>query len=154
VPNDAAKLWVAPYWRFYTGEDVPGGPRLWILNPGGLFRASVKIHWRSSEGKLMKEDSFDLGPGECVSRLPDDVASYVDTHGHVVDGYVQIVSDQPVIPWGTTYLDDHGTLTLSDTTVTPTFAPMVFYRYEEAVEESPWEIAEEHPGVILGSGGS
>ncbi len=121
------------YWRFKASTDdfhVDGFPTIWILNLGSS-KASGVIRWHSFGGILMQDDPFEVGPRESVRRFPQDVAYYTDTTGPVDEGYVQIISDKPVIPWGTTYLDDLGTLTVSDTAGTPTFAPMAFFRYEE-----------------------
>jgi hypothetical protein len=147
VPSDAANLWVAPYWRYYTGGNIPASPRLWVLNPG-RWRASVTVRWRNYAGVLMSEVSYDLSPGERLDVIPVDIQVWTATHG-VMDGYVQIISDRPVIPWGTTCLDDRATVMPLDPTWEPTWAPMVFSRYEEAAEPIPVDTKD--PGAIFSS---
>src|SRR6186997_1986277 len=110
---DYAKRWISPYFQ---SEEPPNFARVWVLNPGGTD-VNVKAHWyHAVTGEQVELDQQAVAHGTTA----------IFTCGADVQfGWLRIISDEPVVPWGTTPFNPSGSQL--------GFAPMSFYP-EEVLE--------------------
>ena len=98
MPSDAAKRWVSPFFR---SESAPNFARVWVLNPG-VRDANVHAFWfEAVMGDLVVTDKREIHAGRA------DLFTCTEFVSH---GWLRIVSDRPVVPWGTTSFRPVGEL--------------------------------------------
>jgi hypothetical protein len=91
--SDAATRWVAPYWRARTpeGEESPYQAQVFVLNHGAI-PAKVNGLFFDSQGSLLQSEELTAQPRQVVI-----FSSPLENLG-----WMRIVSDNPVTPWGET----------------------------------------------------
>jgi hypothetical protein len=89
--SDAATRWVAPYWRAWNPGDVPHQAQVFVLNPGAT-PAHVRGWFFDLQGNLLSTEEFTAQPKHVVT-FSSPLANM---------GWMRIVSDNPVTPWGET----------------------------------------------------
>jgi hypothetical protein len=93
---DAATRWISPFWQ---SNPAPNFSRIWVLNPGAAD-ATVTAYWFDMHGALLVSDEHEVGAGDRRIIAPQT--------GNGTDGWLRLVSDRPVIPWGTTSFSHTG----------------------------------------------
>jgi hypothetical protein len=108
---DAATRWISPY---YQSADPTNYAHVLVLNPGSAD-AKVTAHWfAASTGNQRKMEEKTVTHGTIQLFVPE--------AGTAEDGWLRLVSDQPIVPWGTTPYSPTGESLAR--------APMSFYRDE------------------------
>jgi hypothetical protein len=88
--SDAARAWVSPYWEKSYGHVET---TISLLNPG-FWSANVKVifHWKGGNVLAANQETI---PPESIAMFEPPEAPEADGYG-----WVSIVSDSPVLPWG------------------------------------------------------
>jgi hypothetical protein len=88
--SDAARAWVSPYWQKSYGHVET---TISLLNPG-FWSANVKVifHWKGGNVLAANQETI---PPESIAMFEPPEAPEADGYG-----WVSIVSDRPVLPWG------------------------------------------------------
>lgn len=92
--SDFAKRWVSPYWQAYPVAPAHSiSPGIWVLNPG-TTQAKVTVTWFGPDASIVSKSEQTIPPKHQSVPFGPATAEAL--------GWTEVVSDQPVAPWGST----------------------------------------------------
>jgi hypothetical protein len=121
--SDLGERWIAPYWqRILVPVQDPElehymTPAVAVVNPGPAA-ANVTVQFLTRDGKLWSATEQKIPPHQSWNEFGPDDKETTD-----LPGWVNVFSDQPVAPWGSTP-DQSGD-------PTPVRVNMAFFRVDE-----------------------
>jgi hypothetical protein len=123
--SDLGTRWISPQWNLSPITDptlVAGwmSPRICVVNPGPVA-AKVTVEFRKLDGTIHSQDTRTIPPHQSYgSFFPEQEG---DDNTLEMGGWVNIFSDQPIAPCGTTVDQAGGTVA--------TRVNMTFFRLDE-----------------------
>jgi hypothetical protein len=123
--SDLGTRWIAPQWscipiHLDAGDEIYMNPRVFIANPGPVA-AKVTVEFRKLDGSIYSAQEQTIPPHQSYNKFFPDQRGDEETMGE--GGWVNIFSDQPVAPFGTTMDQLGGT--------TSARVNMTFFRLDE-----------------------
>src|SRR5262249_16440810 len=91
---EAATEWIAPFWSSLPFPD-PHQVAVWILNPSDTKQAKVTVRFNNFDGSLYSQNDL------IVPKRSSSATVATATSGEVA-GWVHVISNEPVLPWGRT----------------------------------------------------
>jgi len=124
MASDAAKRWVAPYWRSMYHEGGQAFASVWVLNPSS-DSAGVTVEFLDTLGNVRGAQPLFLNPKQTDrAQSPEAPQATFDWWGWV---RVTSLNDVPVVPWGETLPSQ---LEIGSPDMPLQWVEMTFYRAE------------------------